>query len=272
MLSADNEEIVFGALSRLGIEFERLTVIPFSDELPDVPADRPVVFYGAVKWLEKIARSGRWTPGVFFSEDDFRMSRLIEAYGADMLNRDMRLTTLGELAAEPRDSKESLFLRPDHDSKDFAGKLFRHGELVAWDESLRDLERRTSETPDFVPPALTRETPIMAASPKEIAAEFRLFVVDGSIVTGSKYRSYGTLDPSPGVPEEVHIFAEAMVRKWSPVPVFVLDIGYNADEQRFGVIEINCFHSSGFYHSDVLAIVHEVTCCAERYYAETRTT
>ena len=48
------------------VPFCPFQTVPFSDALPDIPHDRPTVFYGATRCMSSIYRDGRWTPGVFF--------------------------------------------------------------------------------------------------------------------------------------------------------------------------------------------------------------
>ena len=119
-------------------------------------------------------------------------------------------------------------------------------ELVAWRANLQK-ENLT----DIL------DCPVVVAEPVGISHEWRLFIVDGRASSGSHYRSRHRLDVSPDVPDEVIVFAEETAATWSPAPVFVLDICQSGD-QLF-VLEVNCFHSSGFYAADVRKIFADVS-------------
>lgn len=54
-----------------GAELVEVCVVPFSDELPDVPNDVPTVFYGAASFVARVHAAKRWSPGVYFDEEGF---------------------------------------------------------------------------------------------------------------------------------------------------------------------------------------------------------
>ncbi|ABC31369.1 hypothetical protein HCH_04670 [Hahella chejuensis KCTC 2396] len=55
-------------------------------------------------------------------------------------------------------------------------------------------------------------------------------------------------------------FTEKMAARWSPAPVFVMDVAACAG--ALYVLEINGFNSSGFYACDIETIVREVSAYA----------
>ena len=57
-------------------------------------------------------------------------------------------------------------------------------------------------------------------------------------------------------------FAEEQAKVYSPTPVFVMDVG---DSNGLHVIEIGCFHSAGFYATDVEKVIHDVSKFIEDY-------
>jgi hypothetical protein len=107
------------------------------------------------------------------------------------------------------------------------------------------------------------------ASPKEILAEYRCFIVNGKPVTSSQYRKDGVVDyQNTDNYAELMCYAQKMADLWSPCPTFVLDIAKN----RFGdfkVLETNCFNCSGHYAADpekiVRAIVGEKSCSSTSF-------
>jgi hypothetical protein len=87
--------------------------------------------------------------------------------------------------------------------------------------------------------------------------EWRVFVVDGKVVSGSHYRSYLRLDQKPDLPTKVIEFVEDACKVWVPAKVFVMDVGESY--KNLFIIECNCFNSSGFYKSDIEKIVISVS-------------
>ena len=64
LTNADDTVKIDNACRRLGLMFHPYEIIPFSDELPEVPNDQPTVFYGSTTAISKVDASGKWSPGV----------------------------------------------------------------------------------------------------------------------------------------------------------------------------------------------------------------
>jgi len=93
---------------------------------------------------------------------------------------------------------------------------------------------------------------------RQIEREFRTWIVDGEVAAAVQYKVGTKMWPSQEVPEEVVAFARANARECSPSPVFVLDVAQTPD--GLAVIEINSFHSSGFYMTEHISdVVAEVS-------------
>lgn len=238
-------EALLDACEQEGQPASTVAAIPFSDALPDVPNDGPTLFYGATSFTANIHAKGAWRPGVFFDEAAFRYGACVKALGPLMLNADGEQTTLGALAGRELPDEHQLFLRPQRDDKAFAGGVMRMGKLREWVSKLDD---------DMM---LTKDCEIIAAEPVDIAEEYRMFMVRGQPIAGSRYRVHHALSVSQEVPQEVMRFAADVATGYAPVDVFVMDIARLGDTLH--VIEFNCFNSSGFYGSDKRAIVRAVS-------------
>ena len=98
------------------------------------------------------------------------------------------------------------------------------------------------------------EKDVVLCNPKPIQAEWRWFIVNGKIVSGSMYRCHGQLrnirETDPAVIEE----AQALADMWLPFDTVVMDTAITEDSNDVKVIEFNCINSSGFYDNDVVAI------------------
>lgn len=94
---------------------------------------------------------------------------------------------------------------------------------------------------------------------KDIYQEYRFFVIDGKVVTGSLYKQGGKPLSSPIVNDDVLQFAEDMVNIWCPDRGFVIDIAVLPDNE-LKIVELNNLNSSGFYSCDIGKIVNAIEC------------
>lgn len=234
------------ACKKLDYEFKPVLIIPFCDRISDdIDNNKPTIFYGATRWIDNIYKQNIWKPGVFFNPKSI-YSLWSQKYGEHSLNYGARQTTLAELSKENHPQDELMFIRPVSDQKEFAGDVMKFRHIKQWSNKLT---RDSDIDLDTVP--------IITASPVGIAHEWRLFIVDGKVSSGSHYRTYHKFQTSSDVPKEVIEFAEERTKEYSPAPVFVMDIGKSGD--ALYVIEIGCFNSAGFYDSDVEKIVYDVS-------------
>jgi hypothetical protein len=214
-------------------------------EVPELGSDGNVIFYGSCAFIDSIALMNRWNPDVYFDSAAFCYRSYIEAYGDAMLNRDAVFTELGSLERLALYSQKKLFIRSENDSKRLSGSVWTNEQLrryVGQLEQVHDLEMLTH--------------PIVVNSKKTIDFEWRVFLVNGLVSSGSQYRYFGDLCCTPGIPADVHAFAERLAAFWSPAQVFVMDVA-KCDNALF-VLELNGFNSCGFYSSDVAQIIRDV--------------
>jgi hypothetical protein len=90
---------------------------------------------------------------------------------------------------------------------------------------------------------------VAVSAPKPIQREYRMVIVDGRLITGTRYKLGDRVASSPEVEPEVQAFAQAMADRWSPARAYALDIFMHDD--RLYVGEINNLNSAGFYAYDV---------------------
>ena len=229
------------ALDRLESNYVIVKPVPFSDiilhpdfdsmtedaetaEEPYIDTDQNIVICGAIT-LGKIAQARGWTPGTFLNENfDYKMWSA--GFGNEnLLNANAVICPLKEAECPGAE----IFLRPTKDTKAFTGCVMDKEEFYSWKKSIMDLvDIHEGEDKDFIP--LHSETEIMLSPVKPILAEYRLFVVQGKIVTGSVYKqgSMGisqlhkinaTLMPD----ETVLKMAQRMIDRWQPADAFVVD-------------------------------------------------
>ncbi|MFI8103641.1 ATP-grasp domain-containing protein [Streptomyces sp. NPDC086023] len=133
-----------------------------------------------------------------------------------LLRRTIRLTTLAEARA----------LRGRHFVKPPSAKISR-------------LPAAVHDDGTSLPSGLDGSTPVLVSDVVEFVAEYRLFVLDGEAVTGSRYAVYGRLDPAP-LDAASRAFARTVIDATAPgLPSAVcLDIGRLTDG-GWAVVEAN---------------------------------
>ena len=204
--------------------------------LPIELPDSPLIAHGATTLVKIALADPRFQHGIFFDEENFCHEAYASGLGKAYLNSDATLTNLDE-ARKMLQKDGNLFIKPPDDLKAFTG-------FVANESTFENLvKKRAGKLPEKV----------VVSPVVEVDAEWRLFVVDGTIVSGSMYLPYG----DSGLPTDLLDFARDVIREWTPAPVFVVDIG--RINGGWAVVECNCFNWSRFYESNVARIVESVS-------------
>jgi len=235
---------LMNALEKQEIPYTVVEVVPSSHEIiPNITADGPIMVWGAIT-LGRIAAERGWKPGRFMNHN-FDMRVWLEKYQSHMLNGDAIFSELGSIS----EFKGRRFIRPVHDSKLFSGTAMSWAEIEEWRKKILNV------SDGYVSLDLT--TPVMVSSVKDISLEARFFVVDGQVISGSTYRTLRQI-----LYREVHEypmahplldFAQRMADLWEPDKAFVIDVAEVDGEPK--IIELNCINSSGFYATNVNAVV-----------------
>jgi hypothetical protein len=225
-------------------------IIPFVDDIEcfwtdGEPTHKNIIPYGSSK-LSRLANTMGWT-GMFFNLDQFRVDTW-NTNRDDMLNSDAEFMTVADLeqrfAGVPDD--EVFHIRPMEDLKAFNGTVTTAKEIRRWQHS--------DDAGNF---SFKKTTQCVVSPPKKILAEWRWFIADGKIISGSTYKMNGQRLVQRETDQDVIDEAQAFADKWLPDEVCVMDIALTDDGPK--VIEFNCFNSSGFYYHDIGAVVEAVT-------------
>lgn len=229
-------------LDRLSLPHSIHKVVPFVGELiPDIDPPNPVIVIGAYG-MRKIAAKKGWIPGAFCNSNlDYEVC--VANWGDHMLNANAVFCRFDEVP----ERKDCFFMRPAEDSKTFAGAIFEWDEYVDWRRRVVDLGEDTGLT-------LTAATRVMVSKPCFIEREYRLWVVDGKVVTSSVYKVGGFVLYDSLVEPRIIEYGEHVVRQWQPDRAFVLDICM-VDTGRvmaeLKIVEVNCLNAAGLYAANV---------------------
>jgi hypothetical protein len=232
-------------LSELEYQFVEIRVVPFSEVMPEIPADidLPVIFYGYNTLIQNAARHDKWKHGLFFDPAKFDTSTYTKILGDRMLNADAELTTCKGLFESDLNATDQIFIRPNDDTKLFSGQLMTFRDYWRWYEKLDDPEN-IQLNPDML---------VLWSRPKVIKSEYRTYILDGKVIGASQYLPVF----AQFTPPEVISFAEEIAAQYSPSIAFVCDIA--CTDKGLKVIEFNCINGSSFYQADISVIVRALS-------------
>lgn len=238
------------AFAQHHISYEEVLAVPFSAELPPLqnPAAR-CVFYGATTLIMNAYQSERYAAGVFYNAATFTMANYQAQWGPRLLNHGAHIETLGSFVGQPHAPASQWFVRPNDDTKTFAGQVLSFAQLQAWHQQLA-----------LVPGAEPGPQALLVfAVPRVIEKEWRHVLVGGRVVTSTRYQWQGEPRISAAdVPADLLAFVADCCAAYQPHGVFVLDTALA--DGRYFIVECNCFNGTGFYQlADIAPAVAAVT-------------
>lgn len=250
--SAENTVRVAQGLETLGTKFllirlnkdETLTVIDNKTKIPldnseDLISkfikDSNVMTYGTKKF-DEVTRKMNLKPGSFVN-DNFNLDRCNQELGNEMLNKDIIIGNLYEL--EPKD--DVFFIRPLGNNKVINGGVITKEEFYKW---------RDSQDENY------KGELLVISSNKSIKTEYRFFIVDKEIISGTSYNIEGEYNIEKEPTKEVLRYTEEVVNKYPLARAFVIDIAET--DKGLKVVEHNNINTSGLYKSDELKIIQAI--------------
>lgn len=237
----ENYDALVDAISRLSLGYEIVKVLPFVEDIDFDVKESNVFCFGSVK-MARVARKYGWRPGSLLnSNHDYTVYS--KFYGDNLLNFDSVVQPFSEDV-----HLEEFFARPCEDTKVFTGKVFDQRTWKLFKEDVRKSNYVTS---------LSSETLVQICSVKHPTKEFRFWVVDGKVVTGSLYRSGYWVNYSPIVDTGAVEFCQSMVKLYQLADAFVMDVCevIDKDVAQYKVVECGCINSAGFYKADMQKLI-----------------
>jgi ATP-grasp domain, R2K clade family 3 len=235
------------ALERLGISYSWHKVVPFMGELipePEVHDPLAVVMFGSYT-LWRYAESRCLRPGVF------RIAPFVheQSWQPYMVNGpDAVFLTIGEIGAGLPDDDRHWFIRPVADSKEQAGGVRSTAEIHETARKVMSVD--PSEIPNG---SLRPDTLMMLTPPVNIFKEWRIWIVDGQVVTYSLYKEGRRVTYRHEIDGDALEFAKELVRlNGGYSPAYVMDICRTDDGLR--LLETNCINAAGFYAADLIKL------------------
>jgi len=233
-------------LKKENYPYHIVKVLPFvhtiEGKVPQI--ENPVVVYGSIG-TQKLAIDHGWEPGVW-TGDEISERNSVRNLGKMSLNHDANFCKISQALEYAKEyDGEEWFIKPDSDTKEFAGMIIKTDVFAEWYQQLIDIGYL--EHNDFE---------VMISSPKKLGREWRLVVVFGEVVAYSIYRQYGIVKSERKIIPEVLVFANEVISRYNPFRVYVIDIAETPD--GFKIIEYNTFNSAGLYACDVGKIIDSI--------------
>jgi hypothetical protein len=231
---------------------------PFTGNIPphdlagceSIQYNAHVVFFGSHVTMTHIQNHRNWTSNRWCPFEKFDCAIYYSHFGKWLTNHQSVFIPISE-AIRNQDYlidriglDDKVFIRPTAADKSFTG-------CVVEDDDLLSLLK---------PHCFNPERMILMSSPKQIVAEWRLIIANSQIITGCQYRQNDIDDVQPGLPDEVHAFAQSVLREvqWRPFSLFVLDIARTKSpdgNSSLGVMEINPFNCAGLLKCDIGKVI-----------------
>ncbi|MGB0901768.1 ATP-grasp domain-containing protein [Halocynthiibacter sp.] len=246
----DNHKLA-RALDHLGIRYSWHKVIPFVGDLipePDLNHASNTVMFGSYA-LWKYAARHSMTPGIF------RVSPFVqeEAWKAYMLNgADAVFVQLSDIPEKLQDNDRLWFIRPIEDNKEIPGGVRSSNEIIALAKRVLTLEK------DEIPiGSLRHDTELMLTQPAHILQEWRLWAVEGKIITWSLYKDGARVIYRHEIDADALEFAQMLVDANPGYALaYVIDVCRTADGLR--MLETNCMNAAGFYEADLVKLAKAI--------------
>ena len=143
-----------------------------------------------------------------------------------------------------------IFIRPDTNDKLFAGEPVARGQF---DNFALMVDNYLGEG----------ESPLcVVAPPKKILREWRFYVSEGKIITGSLYKEDGKIKYERSWPQEAAELVEKAAAEWMPHPVCCIDIAeienHRNKQIEYYILECGSINCAGMYEADLEKIVDEM--------------
>lgn len=214
---------------------------------PDIPVDDiPTIFYGPVNFVTRMGKLG-YKPGVYGTPDTYSYDNICNNIPHEFIFNDpegSHIVTATDVINSYNENEDyDMFFKPYKDDKSIIGSVKKITDIVDFCKQVLD-----GKIPD-----VDGTTKFVISTPYGITVEYRLFVVDGKIISGSEYNPDKN---NNSIPNKVIEFGNKIIEFWRPEPFFVLDIVIS--NNNCFVMEIQNFHSAGFYSSDIGKIVNSI--------------
>lgn len=174
--------------------------------------------------------------GVFYDFDNFDQANYGKLY-LPLLNKDAFYIPVKDNLKTFFD--EDKFVKPSRDLKAFDAGILKEGMTIEAFIMSKSRQRFFMEE-------------LLVVSPVRVVLdEYRFFVVNKEVITGSAYRRNQIAGEDVFVPDLIWKKAIEYAKLYQPHDVFTMDLALT-DDGEITIIEYNCFNCSGVYLCDMV--------------------
>jgi len=256
MIETSYHEDIRLILKKMGFDYHVEKYIPFVNELPPIPFTENdcVVLYGSIGFVKQQIKynASRLIPGAYLQEKTMECLGYMPFMDQPELlaNHNHVFTTFKDLIYR-KDffydifNTNKIFIRPNCGLKTFTGLPIH---VDDFNSEINSLNKLTS---------VIDNTLILVSNCKSITHEYRFFIVNREVVTGSQYKLNDELNIQKGYSDEAYQVAKQMaLNKWQPDIAYACDVGIVNGIPK--IIELNSFSCSGFYACDIMNLINAI--------------
>lgn len=241
--------IYTSAINKLGLKYNFFSVYSDSDEIHNLPETGDYISLAGIKAL-KISRLSQnlitdsevalnFKKSFFYKDVKYFDQAYYSNSNLPLLNNNAKYISLKDNLLNT--FEEDKFIKPSSDLKGFIGGILERGRTV------QDFLNNTTFQSSYM------EETLLISDVQSIHSEYRFFVINNEVITGSMYKKNDKILVSNIIPRDVMICAHAYSKLYSPDKVFVMDLAL-LNNNTVKIIEYNCFNGSGCYDSDMLLV------------------
>lgn len=187
--------------------------------------------------------------GIFYDVRKFDQAYYLNVVGRSLLNFDAAVAEAADVLDRSLD--HDVFMKPTSDLKLFKGGVVPAG------KTLRQFVSESTLDVSF-DAEVSKGATVLYAPLKEIVSEYRFFIVNGDVITGSQYMDRGTVKYAGFIPADFFRAAHAFARVYEPAKAFTMDLCKTSDGE-ISIVEYNCVNCSGLYHANIQALAESLS-------------
>lgn len=211
--------------------------------------NKPTIYFGSIQFnniLEKMMLP--FSPGHYWYLDKMKFSYFSTYYENNLLlNNEYQISTFKEFI---NNTKEVCFFRPDVSTKTISGNIYNPNNNTDY---------------NFYKDKIPLHDIVVKAPLKNILEEYRLFIINKKLVTGSRYIKKNKIE-SKNISildnyNEIYDFSLKAIECWEPDICYTLDVCL-LEDMSYKIVEVNSINSSGLYESDIETLIKHISECA----------
>lgn len=196
-------------------------------------------YYGSIFGCREANKNNGTT---FLNEKNLLCSSYYPYYSDFLLNKNYVIVPLIELKHRFNFFKNAfqsnkLFVRPNSPVKIFTGQVIEESNIQEFEDCFHSL--------------------VIVSSPKQIEAEYRFFISNNHVVSGSQYIKNNDIDINSYIDPKAMDLAQIIVnQEWKPDTLFIADIAISNNNPY--LIEFNSISCADYYEMDLNKIISEI--------------